>query len=260
MSAMVKFVFRGDELDVVQRDGLVWVSVKRVCEVLGIDYATQLRKLKTKPWATVGLTPMVGEDGKRRNLQTVDLDTFPMWLSNIETANVNASLRPKLEAYQRECAAVLRKHFVPDASIALREASTAVRELQGKNIQLETRLVALEASLGGVIGDKLARQCILDPLQEAARYLCAAASDMSKGKYRSALKDLETQVRMHVQFPAAGGQKWANLPIGRLGDAQCKVAELKHRAQKAAGPVLQMAQTDIFGRMVADVTKLEGPS
>lgn len=134
--------------------------------------------------------------------------------------------------------AAMRGLLVPDT----------VRALEAKNLTLETRIAALESNLGGVIGDRLARRHVLDPLRECARLQCVADVDASKSKYMGALKDFETQVRMHVQFPAAGGQSWANLPIGRLGDAQCKVAELLHKVRKHAEPVLKMAaQTDLFG-------------
>jgi prophage antirepressor-like protein len=42
-----------DTLDAIERDGKVWVSLRRCCETLGLDLSTQLRKLKAKAWASV---------------------------------------------------------------------------------------------------------------------------------------------------------------------------------------------------------------
>ena len=51
--ALVKFNFHGDELDVIKEQDKLWISVRRVCEALGLDKATQMRKLKEKEWACV---------------------------------------------------------------------------------------------------------------------------------------------------------------------------------------------------------------
>jgi hypothetical protein len=54
-----------DEVEAVfDSDNNSWVALKRMCEVLGIDTPTQWQKLKESKWATVGLIPTVGTDGK----------------------------------------------------------------------------------------------------------------------------------------------------------------------------------------------------
>jgi hypothetical protein len=112
MTALEKFRFDGDELALVRRDDALWVVVKRVCEALGVDESGQRRRLKDKAWATADIISAVAEDGKNRELFAINLDTLPMWLATIETSRVRAEIRPKLEHYQRECARVLRDHFV----------------------------------------------------------------------------------------------------------------------------------------------------
>lgn len=108
---IVKVEFHGGELEAVKKDGKVWVSVRRCCESLGIDDATQKEKLKTKEWATYGFIPSVGADGKRREQFMIDLDSFPMWLGTIEASRVREEIRPMLIAYQKKAARVLRDHF-----------------------------------------------------------------------------------------------------------------------------------------------------
>lgn len=126
-----------------------------------------------------------------------------------------------------------------------------LRSLRAENVALAARVAALEAGLGGVIGERDALRYVLVPLREAARAWCVAKGDTGDTRYRSLLKDLELQVRMHVQYPASLGQSWARLPLGRLGDAQCKVAELLAKAKKAAAPLLMLAQTDMFKALQA---------
>ncbi len=111
-SALQRFEFDGDAID-VQKDGNeVFVSVKRVCEALGVDYPTQQAKLKEKEWATIGLCPTVAEDGKQRQMTMLHLDSLPLWLATIDAGRVAEDARPKLLRYQKECARVLADHFL----------------------------------------------------------------------------------------------------------------------------------------------------
>lgn len=60
-----------DDLMAAQFDGREWASLRHMCDSLGIDYVTQLRKLKGRSWATVGQKPMVAADGKVREMALV---------------------------------------------------------------------------------------------------------------------------------------------------------------------------------------------
>ncbi len=58
MSAeIVRARFDGDTLEGIRRDDHVWGSVRRVCDALGIDSATQQTKRKSYRWACVGIIP-----------------------------------------------------------------------------------------------------------------------------------------------------------------------------------------------------------
>src|SRR5690349_5649296 len=52
-------------------DGLPHIVLKPAVEELGLDYPTQLAKLRTRSWATVGQSPMVADDGKVRPMAVV---------------------------------------------------------------------------------------------------------------------------------------------------------------------------------------------
>lgn len=92
-------------------DGKNWASLRYMCDSLGIDYVTQLRKLRGRSWATVGQRPMVAADGKLRDMAMVDSKTIPLWLATIDENRVALEARPRLIAYQREAAAALDAYF-----------------------------------------------------------------------------------------------------------------------------------------------------
>ena len=105
--------FAGTELECVRdiRTDDVFVSVRRVCEGLEVDYSSQLRKLRDNHWATVRHIPTVALDGKTRDLAMIDLDTLAMWLATISPSKCSDIARPKVILYQKECVRVLRGHF-----------------------------------------------------------------------------------------------------------------------------------------------------
>ena len=109
---LVPVSFYGDTLEAAQDDsGKVWVSIRRGCENLGLATEVQLRKLKSKPWATVTEMVTVAEDGKQRALTVIDLDSLPGWLFSIDARKAKEHVREKLIRYQKEAAKVLADHF-----------------------------------------------------------------------------------------------------------------------------------------------------
>lgn len=109
---LVEVPFHGDALQAVQNENGVWVSVRRVCEALGIDRKAQQRRLQEKSWAVGAMMTPTGPDGKQYESLMLHLDSLPMWLATIETRRVKPAIRSKLELYQKECAAVLARHFL----------------------------------------------------------------------------------------------------------------------------------------------------
>lgn len=103
--------FNGEHVDAARENGTVWVPVKRICQSLGIQAHGQAERLKSKPWANTQMICAVAEDGKKRMVFCLDLDSLPMWLATIDTQRVRPAVREKLVTYQKECAQVLRDHF-----------------------------------------------------------------------------------------------------------------------------------------------------
>lgn len=98
-------------LDVVQNDDGIWVSVRRACDVLGLDVDGQRRKLADKPWARTALIAVPDPMGRTRQALFIHRDAFPMWLSNINHHQVAPDVVKTLIAFQVEARDVLAAHF-----------------------------------------------------------------------------------------------------------------------------------------------------
>ena len=100
-----------DNLMAAQFDGHRWASLRHMCDSLGVDYSTQLRKLRSRSWAIVGQMPTVAGDGKTRDMVMLDRRSIPMWLATIDENRVAPEARQTLIAYQREAGDALDAYF-----------------------------------------------------------------------------------------------------------------------------------------------------
>lgn len=105
---IVRIPFHGGDVLAVDIQGKPHVILRPAIERLGLDYSTQLQKLKTKSWASVGLSPT---QDQFHDMITVDVRTFLMLLATIDERRVAESVRPVLVAYQREVADVIEAYW-----------------------------------------------------------------------------------------------------------------------------------------------------
>lgn len=153
MSEIQPVPFHGDTIDAIQTETGSWVvSLRRMCENLGVAYSSQLQKLKEKPWAVVSIIDTTGADGKTYEMTVIDRRTLTMWLAGINPNKVRPELREKIEAYQCEAADALDEYFNEGAAIRLQPGDTEDDIIAkgmlaaGRKIeQLQTRLTQVEA-------------------------------------------------------------------------------------------------------------------
>ncbi len=94
------------------------VAFRRVCDSVGVDFGSQLKKLKTRSWSCVVQITMQIEDGQRREFTMIDLDTLHGWLVSLNENKLALDQRFNLVRYQKEAVAALRKHFHGDPAPA----------------------------------------------------------------------------------------------------------------------------------------------
>jgi hypothetical protein len=110
---LVPVDFYGDSILAARiDDGRVVAAVKRICEALGLGYASQYQKLKGHDWS--GITMIVTPDSRGSPQETcvIPVENIPLWMVTIAANRVAENIRPKLKAYQKEAAQVLARHFL----------------------------------------------------------------------------------------------------------------------------------------------------
>lgn len=101
----------------IYTDGRRLAALKPIADYFGLDWSSQLAKLKGKSWATMANFTTVGADGKNRDMTGGDRKTLTMWLATLDENRVRADKRAELIAYQSEAADALDRYFHEGAAI-----------------------------------------------------------------------------------------------------------------------------------------------
>ncbi len=161
--------FYDDELTAVRADdGQIYVSLRHMCESLGLNTQGQTRRIQRNEILSEGLQRVAIMSTHRGKQQAYVLraDLVPLWLSGVEISRVKDEVRPKLKQFQREAAKVLWEAFQSGrlttepsltdmlatdspAAQAYRIAS-AVLEIARNQLLIESRVTGIEERLESI--------------------------------------------------------------------------------------------------------------
>ena len=234
--------FYDDELTAVRADdGHVYVSLRRVCESLGVDTQAQTRRVRRQRVLERGLQRVAILTTHRGKQQTYMLrvDLLPLFLSGISTKSVKEDSRDKLEKFQEEAAAVLWEAFQegrlttdPEFDDLLQSDSDAVQaykmlqalvKLARHQILLESRLDSHDSQLAEV-GTRL------EELEAAIAHPSALITEDQASQVSQAVKTvaiLQGKQTKRNEFGAVYGElyrkfgitSYKSLPAARFEEA-----------------------------------------
>jgi len=201
----------------------LYVPLQRLCENLGLDREEAEHVLKSHSLLVAGTRPMAvpGETSLR-------VDLVPLWLAMLDTAAVSASVRSRLEMYQRECASVLWQAFKPqgfgpeDTLVPPRfemtpadqayQSAMAQAALARQQMLLERQLQASQAD--GNRSTIIEPSESVSPARELARVVRRVAHTLAARSRRNEYGGVFSG--LYRQF---GISSYRNLPRGRLHEA-----------------------------------------
>src|SRR5215471_11072565 len=80
-----------------------YVPIARLCERLGLDRATQERRVRAHTALAAGARMLTVEDDEGRRLMLcLRADLTPLWLAGVDAARVAEPARAQVELFQRE--------------------------------------------------------------------------------------------------------------------------------------------------------------
>jgi hypothetical protein len=163
LASIHRIEFPGGQVLAIEIDGEPYIVLRPAVEALGLDYSGQLQRLRRQSWATMGMTPTVGADGKVREMTVVNVGTFLMLLATIDESRVSEERRPVLIAYQRETERAVRDYWTKGAAINPR----ATAEQLDRVIDICTKQAGVLRALEGIVDSAW--------LEAKARHLAARA-------------------------------------------------------------------------------------
>ena len=116
------------------------VPLKPICEAVGVDFSSQLQKVKDDEilGSVVGLSATTGKDGKSYEMQTIPYMFVFGWIFGISAKNVKEEARETLIKYKLECYMALYNYFTAYADF-----------VEKKQIAIEKQLVVYEEAKAG---------------------------------------------------------------------------------------------------------------
>jgi hypothetical protein len=107
--------FYGDELIAIRgNDGQIYVAIGQMCDALGLDRASQARRIRSDEVLVDGYQGAVNltyPDGGTQPSGVLRVDLVPLWLTGIRIKAVRDDIRPKLKRFKKEAAKVLWEAF-----------------------------------------------------------------------------------------------------------------------------------------------------
>jgi len=211
---LVRVDFQGDTLTAIERDGKVWVSVRRLSEAFGLDSEGQNQKLQKDQYfrATTCKMQGVGKNGLRREQWFLATEAIPLWVATISSGDASPQIQAKLLAYKLECAEVLERHFFAKHQASSSPSSASPFDL---NHPVFASLAQTAALLGGKIGEFGAE---LVSVKQQVEQQSKAVEDVAVevGRIKEALqKDAEQRQQIAMELRFGGISEPTQLPPPR---------------------------------------------
>ena len=111
--------FHGDPLEAIQQDGVTYAPVKPICDILGLDWSVQYRRIERDEVLSEGMVIMaIPSAGGPQEAVCLPDEMLHGWLFGVEVKRIRAELRERVIPYKRECYRVLHQSFTPSISPA----------------------------------------------------------------------------------------------------------------------------------------------
>jgi len=126
------------EITIVTDKNEKYVSIKSICKAIGVNYQTQLEKIKDDEIlsSVVPLKGTTGADGKIYKMRLIPLRFVFGWLFTINPKNVKSEIKQNVLEYRMECYNALFDTFTKRTSI-LKEKTTLQLEIEALEEELE---------------------------------------------------------------------------------------------------------------------------
>lgn len=102
-----------DLLAIKGSDGRVYTSVRKVCEDLGVDFSSQLKRIKRDDFLLDSMvTITTPSNSGLQSVSCIDVEYLPVFLAGIVTEKCKEDVRPYLKEFKKRVRDILAKAFI----------------------------------------------------------------------------------------------------------------------------------------------------
>src|SRR5699024_6613539 len=117
-------------------DGEIHVSIRSICDGLGVDYQSQLKRIKRDDILPEGVVKMtIPTNGGMQKVNMMNIEYLPFFLVGIKSSMCREEIKPKLKDFKLKAKDVLANAFIKNRNkkdekyLIQREAGKIVRNM-----------------------------------------------------------------------------------------------------------------------------------
>lgn len=140
-----------------------WISVRSMCEAIGLAHQPQQVKLKQNPSISWNDIVSTGADGKQYNMLCIPVNEVGYWLCLINANKVKPELKDELIKFQKNLQILIHAALTgAEHEEIVKSLNGTIEVLRAENLDLARRLEVAEDKLND-----------LDSFKDDVRYLMA---------------------------------------------------------------------------------------
>lgn len=142
------------EINFSKEGEMVFIPIKPICEVLGIDHSVQYQVIKSHPIlaSTMVENTTVAADGKDRKMLTLPLKYFFGWLFCIDARKVSPDAYEQVIKYQEQVYNIIYDKFFLEP-VQQKRKLIMILEKENKLLALENERKELNAQIKSIKGE-----------------------------------------------------------------------------------------------------------
>ena len=112
---LISVPFHNESLTAVLVDDVPYISMKVICDNIGLQWKPQLKRIQRHPVLSKGVSMMdTPTKGGMQKVLTLPLKLVNGWLFGVDANRIkNSEIKQRVITYQEECFDVLANHFLP---------------------------------------------------------------------------------------------------------------------------------------------------
>jgi len=105
--------FHNSKLIGIQKDGKIYTPLRQFCEILGVDYSGQIKRIKRDETLEQGVDKIPHlTNGGEQEICVLDINFLPLWLTGIRVNQCKENIRESLLDFKLKAKDILTNAFI----------------------------------------------------------------------------------------------------------------------------------------------------